>query len=91
MVNLTSGWTKSGPFFPKPGHFFYFQERVGEPPHPPPPPPNSCTLDMKDFYMEKYLQSQNSICNCKSTGVTTYAMIPVRIALKCIKLNWSVF
>ena len=35
MVNLTSGWTKLGPFSPKPGHFFDFQERVGGPPHSP--------------------------------------------------------
>ena len=37
MVNLISGWTKSGSFFPKPGHcFLNCQERVDGPPHPPP-------------------------------------------------------
>ena len=39
MINLTSGWTKSGPFFPKPGNFFEFQKKgragllLSPPPH----------------------------------------------------------
>ena len=56
MINLTSRWTKSGPFLPKPGHFFEFQKKgtAGLPPTPPHP---SYTPDMKDFYsriMEEY-------------------------------------
>ena len=74
---------KTGPFFPKPEHFFIFKKEQGGRLLIP-PPSNSCMLDIKDFYMEQYLQSQNSICNCKSTGVTTYATIHVRIALTCI-------
>ena len=35
MVNLTSGWRKPGPFFPKTAFFYDFQERVGGPPPPP--------------------------------------------------------
>ena len=27
MINLTPGWTKSGPFFPKPRHFFDIQKQ----------------------------------------------------------------
>ena len=55
MINLTSGWTKSGPFFQKPGHSFEFQKkgRAGLPLRPAP----SYTPDMKDFYssiMEQY-------------------------------------
>ena len=44
MVNLTSGWAKSGPFFPEPRHFFDFQKRVGD------SPPLSYMPDMKDLY-----------------------------------------
>ena len=56
MINLSSGWDKSGPFLPKPGHFFEFQKKgtAGLPPTPPHP---SYTPDMKDFYsriMEEY-------------------------------------
>ena len=47
MVNLTLGWIKSGPFFPKLGHFFDCHEkgRVDLPP----PSPLSYTPDMKDL------------------------------------------
>ena len=37
MANLTKGWTHSGHFFPKSGHFFWFlkKDRGGLPPSPP--------------------------------------------------------
>ena len=84
MINLTSGWTKSGPFFQNQGIFLNSQKRVGL---ASPSAPPSYTPDVKDFYsriMEQYFSSQNSICNCKSAAVTTYAMIHMRMALKCL-------